>query len=142
MESDDGACGHDDAHSLCGECDELWVVGEEARDVVWDYFGDEEGEEHDGGGTCDGVPEGGSYSGVLLCSVVVSDDGLHSLVESHDEHGEEHHDAVDDAVGSYCEVASMGVEGFVDDDDDEACAGVEYEWCHSDGYDAFDDAGV
>ena len=71
--------------------------------------------------------------------MVVADDGLHSLREADDEHGEQDKNAVDDAVGPDSQVSPMVRKLPVDGDGDRAAADVYQAGSQPDGQDAGDD---
>jgi len=71
---------------------------------------------------------------VLPCAEIVACDGLHPLVEPHDDHHEEEGQPVDDTVGPDHQVAAVLFEPLVDEDDDEAGRHVHQKGRHADGH--------
>lgn len=106
----------------------------------YEFGTEEEAGGDDGGAEC-GLAEDREHTVVALCAIVVSDDRLHTLVESHDNHTEDEGDPVDDAVGADGEVASVLEQLVIDDDDDGASCQVHEAGRESDsehvGYDSF-----
>ena len=72
-------------------------------------------------------------------AVVVTRDGLHPLIEAHDDHGKEEKHTVDDAVSTHGQVAAVLHHSTVDNQHDEARAGVHQEGREADAEDASHD---
>ena len=99
----------------------------------------QESERGDAGRADDGEFEHVHQTVVLPCAEIVACDGLHPLVEPHDDHHEEEGQPVDDTVGPDHQVAAVLFEPLVDEDDDEAGRHVHQKGRHADGQNLLDD---
>ncbi len=128
LETDDGEEGHIDTHTTDGHSGEGAVGGEEGEDGVGEDLAEDEAEGHHDGGIEDGLVEHLAHTVVQLRTVVIAGYGLHPLVEAHDNHGEEEEHTVHYAVGSDSEVAAILDHAAIDEQHDEAGAGIHQEW--------------
>ena len=142
LETDDGEEGYIQAHTVGRDGDEIRVGGESFHDEFGKNLTYEEPRGHHQGGIADGLEEDFLDTVVLLGTVVVAGDGLHPLVEAHDDHGEEEEHAVDDAVGAHGQVAAIFHHAAVDEQHNEARAGVHQERREADAEDTADDVGA
>ena len=131
---------HIDAETAIGHSDDGQIVREEMGERVWEKLTHNEAcDDHDLG-TKDGEPQGLPYTVVLPCTPIVANDGLHTLIQSHDHHQEEEDDAVDDAVSGNGRVATVLFHAFVDKENDQTGAEVHEERTHTHGDNLSDDA--
>lgn len=71
------------------ERNELWVMGEHLNHEVGYQFAQQEDSSHHEGGADGCEVHGSPHALVLLSSVVISHNGLHTLVQSHHNHGKD-----------------------------------------------------
>ncbi len=77
---------------------------------------------------------------VLPRAQVISGNGLHALVQSDNHHHEDEDHAVDNAEGTDGKIASILLEAFIDENDDEASGQVHQEGGHADAERVHDDS--
>ena len=107
--------------------DEFGIRGESTCDELGDEDTREEGACGDDGGCIDGEAHYTAHSLELACTIVVSGNGLHTLIEAHHNHYEEEYHAVGYAVSSDGKVATVMLEALVYNDDHKAGAQVHQE---------------
>lgn len=90
---------HADDQTVGRQADERGVIREEPGNAAGKEDAGQESQRGEGCPCQNSVFEGEQNAARLHGSVVVADDGLHSLSEADDEHGEQDKNAVDDAVG-------------------------------------------
>ena len=120
LEPDDRETDEDDAHSLDRQPDQFGVVREGRHRQPGRQFAHQEPGARDARGTDDRQPQHAQHTVVLPRTEVITRNGLHPLVDTHDDHHEEECQAVDDAVGPDHQVAAILLEPLVYQDDDEA----------------------
>ena len=106
------------------------------REKLTDY----ERDAHHDGGIEDAVAEHFVHSVKQLGTIVVAGYWLHALADAHHHHDEEERDAVYNAVGGYRDVATMILQSFVDQDDNQTGTHLNAEWGEADFQDILHDA--
>ena len=140
LETDDGEEGNIDAHAMSGDVYQVGVGGEGTNDGLGEEFADYETGSHHDGGIADGLVEHFLHTMVQLGSVVVAGNGLHTLIESHDNHGEEEEPTVVAAIGTHGKVAAILHHTSINKEHDEAGTGIHQEWRETYREDAAHDA--
>ena len=127
LETDNGEEGDIDTHTVSGDADEVGVGGEGTGDEFGKEFAEDEAHGHHDGGVANGLVEDLTHTVVELGAVVITGDGLHALVEAHDDHGKEEENAVIDTIGSDGEVAAVLNHTSIDKENNKAGTGVHKE---------------
>ena len=129
----DGEHGRNDAESVNRERGELGTRPEDFHDGSGHEFGYQEG----GGGyhasANHAKAQHGPYAVVEVGSPVVSDNRLHALDESEDNHYEEEEDAVDDSIGSDGHVSAVLEQLVVAQENHQTAARIDQEGAEADG---------
>ena len=130
---------HGEGDGALGDADERLVGSEQTCALIGHrlgYYPAHGGDEHGAG---HGVLQHAQQTVVVACAVVVARNREHALVHAHVYHDEDERYLVSDAERSYSEVAAVEGERLVDEDDDDARAGVHGERRYAYGYDVLDD---
>ena len=133
LESHDGEQEAVVAHTCHGHLNHLFVGCEDEGYIFGEELAHHKCQRSDYCGQPDCDLEHLGHSVVGLGAIVVSGNGLHGLVESHDDHHEDEGHLVHDAVGSYRIVASVVGEAAVDEDDHKARGKVHKAGREADG---------
>ena len=133
LESHERECQIDDSQAFDCKGLQFRVIGKKRYGETRDAFGHEEaGASHDRG-TSHSKLVNLLYTCVFACSVIVSRNRLHSLVETHVHHHEEEGNPVHDAVGPDGKVAAVFEELLVDEHCHYAGCRMHQERSHADG---------
>ena len=146
---EEARCYHLDAYEREGEhvylygsdgyADECGIGGEEACALVREQVDEDKAERGDAESCAQSVLEQAEQTVVSACTVVVSRDGEHSLIDAHVYHDEYESHLVGDAVSAHCHVAAVLLQSGVDEYYDDAGAHVHGERRHANGEDVLYD---
>ena len=139
LEADNREDGEDHMQPVNRRGDQLRVAREHPDDKGGEELAAEEPRRGHADGPFHGQLRHLRHARVKPGAVVVTGNGLHPLIEAHDNHDEQEDDAVHDAVSADGHVASVCFQAAVNQDDDQAGAEVHQERRQADVEDAFDD---
>ena len=80
------------------------------------------------------------YTVDFLCTVIVSDDGLHSHSQPHYHHYIQHQQAINDTIGTDSHIATVFLQTIINEYDNDTCRDIHGKRRHSYGEDTADDA--
>ena len=127
LESDEQHRRGEDTHRADGLCEQFGVMREEQDHPPRHELPEQEHAAHNHRGADGSQFERAQHTVVLPGAVVVANDRLHTLVESHDDHCEHEDEPVDYAVGGNSYVTSVRLELVVEDDHHKAMGDVHQE---------------
>ena len=137
LETDDREAEEDDAHAFDRQADQLGIVRKGRHRQPGRQLAHQEPGARDARGTDDRQPQHAQHTVVLPRTEVITRNGLHPLVDAHDDHHEEESQPIDDTVSTDIEIAAVLLESLVDEDDNHARSQVHEEWSQSDSDDVF-----
>lgn len=107
--------------------DQLRIVRENRHRQARRQFADQESERGDAGSADDRQFQHPIHPVELPGTVIIPSNGLHTLIDAHDDHHEEESQPIDDTVSTDIEIAAVLLESLVDQNHDETSRKVHQE---------------